>query len=60
VSLSQFRKVLAVIAWAGQWCSRSGGDHARHTGAFYDLLCCEVNAMVEEIYDRMSEEPWRC
>lgn len=58
--LRQFRQVLAVIAWAAQWCPRSGGDHLRHEGAFEDLLCCEITAQIQEVYDQMAEELFRC
>ena len=37
--MEQFRKVLAVIGWAAQWCPRRCGR--RHRGAFYEMVCRE-------------------
>jgi hypothetical protein len=56
--MARFRQVLAVIAWAAQWCPRSGGDHLRHEGAFYDLVCRETTAMIDWIADDIEAQTY--
>lgn len=57
--LAQFRKVLAVIAWAAQWCPRDP-SHRRHEGAFFDLVCRETTALLDEVEDWLAFEAFRC
>ena len=56
--LAQFRKVLAVIAWAAQWCPRDP-SHRRHEGAFFDLLCQEITEQLETWMDHVAFELFR-
>ncbi len=57
--LDRFRQVLAVIVWAAQWCPRSAGMHLRHEGAFFNLLCMETTALMDQIEDHLAFEMYR-
>jgi hypothetical protein len=55
--MARFRQVLAVIAWAAQWCPRCG--HLRHEETLFDLICRETTAQLEQWMEHAALELYR-